>query len=229
VREGQGSFRGVQRVFEACGAALDDVQASGSPRFSGEQVVGYFLRPPRPSTVTGPGPSRTSPKCRFQVANHPSSALHDRFCLLRSVRTTAGSLAVSPIRSRSSELGHRDPASPGVRDLFAPPPTCSVRVHSRTGTLSGPDTGGSEEPRADGTTRPASFRPRGFAPPRRLPPHTKSRACCIPLPVLGFAAFHETRSRRSHSAYLVACATRGQPPEGGKWAGVRQASLLATP
>jgi hypothetical protein len=34
-----------------------------------------------------------------------------------------------------------------------------------------------------------SFRPRGFAPPRRFPPHRGSRACCIPLPVLGFVAF----------------------------------------
>jgi hypothetical protein len=211
MREGQGSFRGVQRVFEACGAALDDVQASVSPRFSGEQVVGYFLRPPRPSAVTSPGPSRTSPKRRCRLANQSASALHDRSpvradlavrprCLLRSVRAIAGSFAVSPIRSRSSELGHRDPASPGVRDLFAPPPTCPWRVHSRDGTLSGPETGGSEEPRADGTTRPASFRPRGFAPPRRLSPHQGLRACCIPLPVLGFAAFRETRSRRSPEA-----------------------------
>jgi len=34
-----------------------------------------------------------------------------------------------------------------------------------------------------------SFRPRGFSPPRRFPPLGGSRACCIPLPVLGFAAF----------------------------------------
>jgi len=29
---------------------------------------------------------------------------------------------------------------------------------------------------------PDSFRPRGFSPPRRVPPHTKFRACCIPVP-----------------------------------------------
>jgi len=40
-----------------------------------------------------------------------------------------------------------------------------------------------------------TFRPRGFAPPRRLPPPERSRACCIPLPILGFAAF-PTRSPR---------------------------------
>ena len=32
-------------------------------------------------------------------------------------------------------------------------------------------------------------RPRGFAPPRRFFRPRKSRACCIPLPILGFAAF----------------------------------------
>lgn len=30
---------------------------------------------------------------------------------------------------------------------------------------------------------PVLFRPRGFAPPRRLPPHADSWACCIPLPI----------------------------------------------
>jgi len=71
--------------------------------------------------------------------------------------------------------------------LFAPPPTCPVRVHSRARTLSGPEPGGSEEPRADGTTRPASFRPRGFAPPRRFPPHLKFAGLLRP------AAGHEVR------------------------------------
>lgn len=33
------------------------------------------------------------------------------------------------------------------------------------------------------------FRPCGFAPLRRLPPLGGLRACCIPLPTLGFAAF----------------------------------------
>jgi hypothetical protein len=34
-----------------------------------------------------------------------------------------------------------------------------------------------------------AFRPRGFAPPRRFAPHRRARACCIPLPTMGFAAF----------------------------------------
>jgi len=33
------------------------------------------------------------------------------------------------------------------------------------------------------------FHPRGFSPPRWFPPLLSSRACCIPLPILGSAAF----------------------------------------
>jgi len=33
------------------------------------------------------------------------------------------------------------------------------------------------------------FRPRGFSPPRRFPPRGDLRACCIPLPILGFVVF----------------------------------------
>jgi hypothetical protein len=40
-----------------------------------------------------------------------------------------------------------------------------------------------------GSTSVVPFRPRRFARPRRLSPPAGSRACCIPLPVLGFAAF----------------------------------------
>jgi len=51
-----------------------------------------------------------------------------------------------------------------------------------------------------GSTRPwIPFRPRGFAPPRRFSPPSapkrmdlavrESRACCIPLPIVGFIAF----------------------------------------
>jgi hypothetical protein len=36
---------------------------------------------------------------------------------------------------------------------------------------------------------PDVFRPRGFAPPRRFSPPMDSRACCIPLPIVGFDVF----------------------------------------
>jgi len=62
----------------------------------------------------------------------------------------------------------------------APPSTYLPSVHSRADGLS--------------ALRPQGvhplevlFRPRGFSPPRRLPPLCKLRACCIPLPILGSA------------------------------------------
>jgi len=48
-----------------------------------------------------------------------------------------------------------------------------------------------------GTGSGVSFRPRGFAPPRRFPPLRKVRACCIPLPTLGFVAFPGYRDPRT--------------------------------
>lgn len=52
---------------------------------------------------------------------------------------------------------------------------------------------------------PTMFRPRGFSPPRRFSPRAGLRACCIPLPVLGFAAFRKTRHQRPAT----------EPPGGG--------------
>jgi hypothetical protein len=41
----------------------------------------------------------------------------------------------------------------------------------------------------EGSTPEVSFRPRGFSPPRRVPPLLRSQACCIPLPILGSSRF----------------------------------------
>jgi hypothetical protein len=73
------------------------------------------------------------------------------------------------------------PCEVGCRDT--PPPTSLPSVHSPEPTLLpirfGPEAACLGIP----------FRPRGFAPPRRFPPLERPRACCIPLPVMGFAAF----------------------------------------
>jgi hypothetical protein len=69
----------------------------------------------------------------------------------------------------------------GCRD--SPPPACLPSVHSPESTLL-PTRFGPEA-----ACLGIVFRPRGFAPPRRLPPLGRLRACCIPLPVMGFAAF----------------------------------------
>jgi len=85
-------------------------------------------------------------------------------------------------------------------DSIVPPSTCSG---ASTPPPNGCPFGGS----GSGFQPDLSFRPRGFSPPRRLPPHRESRVCCTPLPILGFAAFH-----------LASCAI----------AGCTEATILAT-
>lgn len=68
--------------------------------------------------------------------------------------------------------------------------------------------------RSGATISRIPFRPRGFSPPRRLSPRHDLRACCIPLPILGFAAFRAT-SNRSRTRAPPRCAStlrRGPPP-----------------
>jgi hypothetical protein len=154
--------------------------------FSTSRSVGSSLRPPRPLSCHQPGPSRTSSGRRIGV-QAPFIGLRIVTTLLRSVRTTAGSLAAHRPEPKLRP-GDQDPASPGVRDRHRPS-TDTSSARPLPGTRVAPDS-----LRADGTTRPASFRPRGFSPPRRLSPREGPRACCIPLPVLGFVAFLETLS-----------------------------------
>jgi hypothetical protein len=85
------------------------------------------------------------------------------------------------------------------------------------------------------------FRPRGFAPPRRFPPHRGFRACCIPVPDLGFAAFHARQATTAGAAAAGGGATRSrkrrnrpgssqrEPFEGLILAGSRAASLRPMP
>jgi hypothetical protein len=143
TRRGQGSFRGVGMVYEACRAAPSDAgvgslcEALRAPRRTAMvsvcRSVGSSLRPPRPSTVTGPGPSRTAPGRRFGMANHPSSALPDRFPAPSRLPPRMHSPSKRPHGSRAprggadqSRSSDRAPwALPllGFRDLTAPPPT----------------------------------------------------------------------------------------------------------
>jgi hypothetical protein len=41
-----------------------------------------------------------------------------------------------------------------------------------------------------------AFRPCGISPLRRFPPQHRFRACCIPVPDMGFAGFQGSRRRR---------------------------------
>jgi hypothetical protein len=177
-----GDLRGLWSGARQCQASV----VSASPTTS--RSVGSSLRPPRPSTVTGPGPSRTWSGGRIGV-QAPFIGLRIVTTLLRSVRTTAGSLAAHRLEPKLRP-GDQDPASPGVRDLSAPPPTHPTRIHSQEPEL----------PRVPfGPTAPPvqlPFRPRGFAPPRRLSPREGPWACCIPLPILRFIGFPR-RARRA--------------------------------
>jgi hypothetical protein len=118
-----GDLRGLWSGARQCQASV----VSASPTTS--RSVGSSLRPPRPSTVTGPGPSRTWSGGRIGV-QAPFIGLRIVTTLLRSVRTTAGSLAAHRLEPKLRP-GDQDPASPGVRDLSAPPPTHPTRIHSQ--------------------------------------------------------------------------------------------------
>jgi hypothetical protein len=58
-------------------------------------------------------------------------------------------------RNRSSDRRDRDPASPGVRDFRPSTDVSNARPLPEPSPSQDPASGGSEEPRADGTTRPA--------------------------------------------------------------------------
>jgi len=126
----------------------------------------------------------------------------NRSVLLRSVRTRAGPLATSAGRNRSPD--RMIEAHPLLGFVTFCPSTDASVARPLPATRVAP-----RRLRADGTTRPASFRPRGFAPPRRLSPREGPRACCIPLPVLGFAAFRRnplpTVTRASHRGGPTSC------------------------
>lgn len=62
-----------------------------------------------------------------------------------------------------------------------------------------------------------SFRPRGFSPPRRFSPRCGSQACCILLPIVGFASFHTDLAEASRdprdatTPRRILPTTRGSP------------------
>ena len=68
-------------------------------------------------------------------------------------------------------------------------------LHRRAREPSTPATTAGRRFGSEGATLRVPFRPRGFSPPRRLPPLHEARACCIPLPILGSIAFPLETSR----------------------------------
>jgi hypothetical protein len=70
----------------------------------------------------------------------------------------------------------------------------------------------SHRPSGRGCQPPVSFRPRGFSPPRRLPPVAGSGHYCSPEPDMGFATF-ETRRHVGPASWTSV--NRGPPPQRG--------------
>jgi len=140
------------------------------------QVVGLSCGPP------GLGPS-------------PVRALEDTLGARRHRRLAPTRTASCRSRSSERSFASRDPSrppkrawipsSPGVRrfcpfvDVPAVRPLPGIRRSRSVPT----------EPSVD-----IPFRPRGFAPPRRFSPRDGSRACCIPLPTMGFVPFPALQS-----------------------------------
>ena len=125
MREPLDSFRGDRSGVRGLRSGAERMSASGSPRqpwFDADeprrpssdhstpwwtrwQFDGFFTAPCGPSTVTGPGPCRTSPGRRVSAASRASSALPP-LCLSPTKRPhVAGSLAIGPAPKRRSRPG----------------------------------------------------------------------------------------------------------------------------
>jgi len=66
---------------------------------------------------------------------------------------------------------------------------CPSPLHRHASEASTPAPAACRRFGPEGSTPEVLFHPRGFSPPRWVPPLHPLRACCIPLPILGFAAF----------------------------------------
>lgn len=141
------------------------------------RVVGLSRCPPWPSTVSDRG-LRGSPHGSF-----PSPKRRDAALVTFASRSARSHISRSTSQRRSAVLlpllGFVSPLrrTAGCASTPSHPPDDSRRLRC--------------DLRADGATRRLLFRPRGFSPPRRLPPRSRSRACCISLPAMGFAAFSD--------------------------------------
>jgi hypothetical protein len=147
------------------------------------------------------------------------------------------------IRANADQRTSHGPVSLGLDPSKSPPPACPRRF--TPGTL--PDA--TKRVRDDGQrafgpwlpSHSVLFRPRGFSPPRRFSPHRGARACCVPVPDMGFAAFHVHQATETEVSRRVAGRLRSRrrgsrpgssqrrPFEGLILVGSRSASLRSLP
>jgi len=138
--------------------------------------------PPRPSLLPAGSPRYSASRPRFGFPKEPSAA---------------DLLTLAPLQSITGRPGRKDLLSWVSVHIFrhACWKMCLSPLHRHARKASTPATTASRRFGSEGSTPEFPFRPRGFAPPRRFPPLHESRACCIPLPILGFSAFPPLRAR----------------------------------
>jgi hypothetical protein len=180
-------FTGCTR-FVALRSSFDDRRLARPGRAVGRWS---FPRPPRPWPVTGLALEGAAPRPPVRSPKGPS------------VRTSSpsllsGALPIALADRSAFSAGSSAHPSHVSREMRLSP------LHRRAREASTPATTASRRFGLEGATLGVPFRPRGFSPPRRLPPLYESRACCIPLPILGSIAFPLGAPRpedRDHSRF----------------------------
>jgi len=149
----------------------------------------------RCGSLVFPTPSSTLARCRAGP----------RGCRSPSARpfpegtVRANLLTFAPLRSHTDRPGRSLGLLSWVPSTHPSHVSREMRLsplHRRAREPSTPATTASRRFGSEGATPEVPFRPRGFSPPRRLPPLHELRACCIPLPILRSTAFPPWRPGR---------------------------------
>jgi len=141
-----------------------------------------------------PRPPRRSPVARF-VLEGAAPRPPVRSPKGPSVRTSSPSLLSGAVPIALADFVGLLSWVPSTRPSHVSSEMRLSPLHRRTGVASTPATTINRRFGSGGSTLEVPFRPRGFSPPRRLPPLHELRACCIPLPILGSTAFPRLASR----------------------------------
>jgi hypothetical protein len=225
---------------------------SRNSRFVGVRGRAGFPADHRPATARRPSPL---PSCRFpfpvrlqgvptdacQRVSEPASASPPSLRVRRARRGAEPPEARDPRERGPADLAWS--CLPRTRSFEVPSSGMPAAVHSRH-TPRRHEQVHDDGQRAFGPWLPSHsvlFRPRGFSPPRRFSPHRGVRACCVPVPDMGFAAFHVHQATETEVSRRVAGRLRSRrrgsrpgssqrrPFEGLILVGSRSASLRSLP
>jgi len=107
--------------------------------------------------------------------------------LVISEETACEPLSCAPLWRSAERPGHCWPSLWVCPHSFARVRAmCPSPLHRHASEASTPGMTACHPFGSEGSTLEVLFHPRGFAPPRWFPPLLELRACCIPLPILGF-------------------------------------------